>query len=116
MKSSVDETLNQSESEHSLFRSLAVGGVFQIKGEVDDSHLNGKAKLITVYLDGGKTRWRKPVSTHLRIKILPFNAEVGVDYVEAHQQPPHHRPLLLHHQRSGVIKLTRTETDMEGVG
>ncbi len=48
MKSSVDEMRNQSESEHSLFRSLAVGGVFQIKGEVDDSHLDGKAKLFTV--------------------------------------------------------------------
>lgn len=50
MKSRVGEMLSPSESGHSLFGSLAVGRVFQIKGEVNDSHLKGKEKLITVYL------------------------------------------------------------------
>lgn len=58
----------------------------------------------------------KSVGTYLSVKILPFYTKVSVNDVEAHQQSPHHRSLLLHHQRSGVIKLTKEESDTKGIG
>lgn len=45
--SSVGEMLNPSKSGHSLFWSLTVGWVFQIQGEVNDSHLNREEKQVT---------------------------------------------------------------------
>lgn len=95
---------------HSLSRSLAAGWVFQIKGEIDDSHL--KVRRAAVYSElRAMCSPANPTWAHLGIKILPLNAQVSINHIKAHQQAPHHHSLLFHHQRPGLIKFTGRQTE-----
>lgn len=58
---------------NSLFRSVGVGGVFQIKGEVNDSHLNGEEKLLRKCSNLADTKSiRGPILWNLTFNILSF--------------------------------------------
>lgn len=43
---------------------------------------------------------------YLGVQIFSLHAKVGVNDVQAHQQPCDHCSLLLHHQSIGLIELT----------
>lgn len=57
-------------------------------------------------------KWRVAVSWYLRVQILAFDTQVGIDDVEAHQQAHDHRSLLLQHQRRILIEITVKNTNI----
>lgn len=95
---------------HSPFGAFTgVSSVFEVHGEIDHADLvaviGGEAggQSVKAAASGETLRqvcWRP----HLRVQVFSFHAQVGVDDVEADQEPGDHRPLLLHHQGVGLIE------------
>lgn len=50
-------------------------------------------------------RWRW-APTHLRVQVFSFHTQIGIDDIQANEQPGDDRAFLLHHQRVGLIELT----------
>lgn len=50
-----------------------------------------------------KVKWRL---IDLRVQVLPLHAQIGVDDVQADEQPGDDGALLLHHQGVWLVKLT----------
>lgn len=48
-------------------------------------------------------------SSYLRVQVFPFDTQVGINDVQAHQQAHNHCSLFLQHQRWILIEITAEE-------